>query len=57
MNENLKMSSVFFLRFDLVFILLDRFDEYLDKRVLEYIMVVSNLWVFGRFSFCVGVVR
>lgn len=41
-NENLKMSSPLLSRFDLVFILLDRPDEHMDKRLSEHIMAVSN---------------
>ena len=41
MNENLKMSSALLSRFDLVFILLDRPDEHMDKRLSEHIMAVS----------------
>ena len=41
MNENLKMSAALVSRFDLVFILLDKPDELLDKRVSEHIMSVS----------------
>ncbi|XP_019052777.1 PREDICTED: probable DNA helicase MCM8 isoform X4 [Nelumbo nucifera] len=37
-NENLKMSAALLSRFDLVFILLDRPNELLDKRVSEHIM-------------------
>ncbi|KAK2418080.1 Minichromosome maintenance (MCM2/3/5) family protein [Trifolium repens] len=37
-NENLKMSAALLSRFDLIFILLDKPDELLDKRVLEHIM-------------------
>ncbi|XP_052174144.1 probable DNA helicase MCM8 [Diospyros lotus] len=37
-NENLKMSSALLSRFDLVFILLDKPDELLDKQVSEHIM-------------------
>ncbi|XP_022145599.1 probable DNA helicase MCM8 [Momordica charantia] len=37
-NENLKMSAPLLSRFDLVFILLDKPDELLDKRVSEHIM-------------------
>ncbi|XAR69032.1 DNA helicase [Bertholletia excelsa] len=37
-NENLKMSAALLSRFDLVFILLDKPDELLDKRVSEHIM-------------------
>lgn len=40
-NENLKMSAALLSRFDLVFILLDKHDELLDKRVSEHIMSVS----------------
>lgn len=42
MNENLKMSAPLLSRFDLVFILLDRPDELLDKRVSDHIMAVSS---------------
>ncbi|KAK8941695.1 hypothetical protein KSP40_PGU011360 [Platanthera guangdongensis] len=37
-NENLKMSAALLSRFDLVFILLDKPDEVLDKRVSDHIM-------------------
>ncbi|XP_057983976.1 probable DNA helicase MCM8 [Malania oleifera] len=37
-NENLKMSAALLSRFDLVFILLDKPDELLDKKVSEHIM-------------------
>ncbi|KAK2349439.1 minichromosome maintenance [Trifolium repens] len=37
-NENLKMSAALLSRFDLIFILLDKPDELLDKRVSEHIM-------------------
>ncbi|KMS95512.1 hypothetical protein BVRB_007520 isoform B [Beta vulgaris subsp. vulgaris] len=37
-NENLKMSSALLSRFDLVFILLDKPDEHMDKRLSEHIM-------------------
>ncbi|GMN39082.1 hypothetical protein TIFTF001_008313 [Ficus carica] len=37
-NENLKISAALLSRFDLVFILLDKPDEFLDKRVSEHIM-------------------
>nr|XP_043613345.1 probable DNA helicase MCM8 [Erigeron canadensis] len=37
-NENLKINSALLSRFDLVFILLDKPDELLDKRVSEHIM-------------------
>ncbi|KAK2977599.1 hypothetical protein RJ640_007235 [Escallonia rubra] len=40
-NENLKMSAALLSRFDLVFILLDKPDELLDKQVSEHIMSVS----------------
>lgn len=49
MNENLKMSAALLSRFDLVFILLDKPDELLDKRVSEHIMSVSYLS--GHFIF------
>ncbi|KAJ8422136.1 hypothetical protein Cgig2_002644 [Carnegiea gigantea] len=41
-NENLKMSSALLSRFDLVFILLDRPDEHLDKQVSEHIMALHS---------------
>lgn len=50
-NENLKMSAALLSRFDLIFILLDKPDELLDKRVSEHIMSVS----FTIFFLCVGV--
>ncbi|KAL5711249.1 DNA helicase [Ranunculus cassubicifolius] len=37
-NENLKMSAALLSRFDLVFILLDKPDELLDKRLSDHIM-------------------
>nr|XP_017255384.1 PREDICTED: probable DNA helicase MCM8 isoform X2 [Daucus carota subsp. sativus] len=37
-NENLKMNGALLSRFDLVFILLDKPDELLDKRVSDHIM-------------------
>ncbi|EEF37149.1 DNA replication licensing factor MCM8, putative [Ricinus communis] len=37
-NENLKMSAALLSRFDLVFILLDKPDEVLDKQVSDHIM-------------------
>lgn len=40
-NENLKMNAALLSRFDLVFILLDKPDELLDKRLSEHIMSVS----------------
>lgn len=43
-NENLKMSAALLSRFDLVFILLDRPDELLDKRVSDHIMSVSTMF-------------
>lgn len=42
MNENLKINAPLLSRFDLVFILLDKPDELLDKRVSEHIMSVSD---------------
>ncbi|KAG1365701.1 putative DNA helicase MCM8 [Cocos nucifera] len=39
-NENLKMSAALLSRFDLVFILLDKPDEVLDKRVSDHIMAL-----------------
>ncbi|KAK9195654.1 hypothetical protein WN943_003779 [Citrus x changshan-huyou] len=41
-NENLKMSAALLSRFDLVFILLDKPDELLDKRVSEHIMSLHS---------------
>lgn len=41
-NENLKMSPALLSRFDLVFILLDKPDEMLDKQVSDHIMAVSS---------------
>jgi DNA replicative helicase MCM subunit Mcm2 (Cdc46/Mcm family) len=41
-NENLKMSAALLSRFDLVFILLDKPDELLDKRVSDHIIAVSG---------------
>ncbi|KAL9689261.1 hypothetical protein QQ045_033696 [Rhodiola kirilowii] len=41
-NENLKMSAALLSRFDLVFILLDKPDELLDKRVSDHIMSVIS---------------
>ncbi|XP_050242875.1 probable DNA helicase MCM8 [Quercus robur] len=41
-NENLKMSAALLSRFDLVFILLDKPDEFLDKRVSEHIMSLHS---------------
>ncbi|MFZ8507356.1 hypothetical protein ACO1M3_14235 [Staphylococcus aureus] len=38
MNENLEISAALVSCFDLVFILLDKPDELLDKRVSEHIM-------------------
>ncbi|PSR98198.1 DNA helicase [Actinidia chinensis var. chinensis] len=37
-NENLKMSAALLSRFDLIFILLDKPDELLDKQVSDHIM-------------------
>lgn len=48
MNENLKMNSALLSRFDLVFILLDKPDEVLDKRLSEHIMSVSVLTPFCK---------
>ncbi|KAL2345025.1 hypothetical protein Fmac_006310 [Flemingia macrophylla] len=39
-NENLKMSAALLSRFDLIFILLDKPDELLDKRLSEHIMAL-----------------
>ncbi|XP_059427817.1 probable DNA helicase MCM8 [Corylus avellana] len=41
-NENLKMSAALLSRFDLVFILLDKPDEVLDKQVSEHIMSLHS---------------
>ncbi|KAF8069353.1 hypothetical protein N665_1141s0014 [Sinapis alba] len=41
-NENLKMSAALLSRFDLVFILLDKPDELLDKQVSEHIMSLHS---------------
>lgn len=41
-NENLKMSAALLSRFDLIFILLDKPDELLDKRLSDHIMAVSE---------------
>lgn len=49
-NENLKMSGALLSRFDLVFILLDKPDEVLDKRLSEHIMSVSVLTPFCKCS-------
>lgn len=38
------MSAALLSRFDLVFILLDRPDELLDKRVSDHIMAVSTMF-------------
>ncbi|XP_078446733.1 minichromosome maintenance 8 [Wolffia australiana] len=45
-NENLKMNAALLSRFDLIFILLDKPDEMLDKRVSDHIMAHLNhlLW-------------
>lgn len=52
-NENLKMNGALLSRFDLVFILLDKPDELLDKRVSDHIMSVSSFcttqWFIFRF--------
>lgn len=47
-NENLKMNGALLSRFDLVFILLDKPDEVLDKRLSEHIMSVSVLTIPGN---------
>lgn len=51
-NENLKMSGALLSRFDLVFILLDKPDEQLDKRLSKHIMSVSYsvhfVLIYGR---------
>lgn len=39
-NENLKMNAALLSRFDLVFILLDKPDQLLDKRLTEHIMSI-----------------
>lgn len=41
-NENLKMSAALLSRFDLVFILLDKPDESLDKRVSDHIIALHT---------------
>jgi len=41
-NENLKMSAALLSRFDLVFILLDKPDEMLDKRVSDHIIALHS---------------
>ncbi|KAJ4767032.1 DNA replication licensing factor MCM8 [Rhynchospora pubera] len=41
-NENLKMSAALLSRFDLVFILLDRPDEQLDKSVSDHIIALHT---------------
>ncbi|XP_057438368.1 probable DNA helicase MCM8 [Lotus japonicus] len=41
-NENLKMSAALLSRFDLIFILLDKPDELLDKRLSEHIMSLHS---------------
>lgn len=43
-NENLRMSAALLSRFDLAFILLDKPDEQLDKRVSDHIMAVKLLF-------------
>ncbi|CAJ1894879.1 unnamed protein product [Sphenostylis stenocarpa] len=40
-NENLKMSAALLSRFDLIFILLDKPDELMDKRLSDHIMAES----------------
>lgn len=41
-NENLKMNAALLSRFDLIFILVDKPDELLDKRLSDHIMAVSH---------------
>ncbi|XP_027927107.1 probable DNA helicase MCM8 isoform X1 [Vigna unguiculata] len=41
-NENLKMSAALLSRFDLIFILLDKPDELLDKRLSDHIMALHG---------------
>ncbi|XP_074575784.1 putative DNA helicase MCM8 [Curcuma longa] len=41
-NENLRMSAALLSRFDLAFILLDKPDEQLDKRVSDHIMALHT---------------
>ncbi|KAG0465126.1 hypothetical protein HPP92_019290 [Vanilla planifolia] len=41
-NENLKMRAALLSRFDLIFILLDKPDEMLDKRVSDHIMALHT---------------
>ncbi|KAF8719532.1 hypothetical protein HU200_024260 [Digitaria exilis] len=41
-NENLKVSAALLSRFDLVFILLDKPDELLDKRVSDHIIAIHT---------------
>ncbi|CAA6656870.1 unnamed protein product [Spirodela intermedia] len=41
-NENLKMNAALLSRFDLIFILLDKPDEMLDKRVSDHIMALHT---------------
>lgn len=50
MNENLKMSPALLSRFDLVFILLDKPDELMDKQLSEHIMSVSSLFLLQTYS-------
>lgn len=57
-NENLKMNAALLSRFDLVFILLDKPDELLDKRLSEHIMSVSSavyaLWYMSMIHWIVS---
>lgn len=46
------MSAALLSRFDLVFILLDKHDELLDKRVSEHIMSVS----YPSWPFSIGII-
>ncbi|KAK1697565.1 hypothetical protein QYE76_014262 [Lolium multiflorum] len=41
-NENIKMNAALLSRFDLVFILLDKPDEFLDKRLSDHIMALHT---------------
>uniref|UniRef100_A0ACD5TFY3 Uncharacterized protein n=1 Tax=Avena sativa TaxID=4498 RepID=A0ACD5TFY3_AVESA len=41
-NENLKMNAALLSRFDLVFILLDKPNEFLDKRLSDHIMALHT---------------
>ena len=41
-SENLKMGSALLSRFDLVFILLDKADEELDRMLSEHVMAIHS---------------